>query len=126
MKTWLYSLLLLISSFGQAGEFRLAAASNLQPAITALSKDFSQKTGLTFQTSFGASGKLFAQISIGAPFDVFMSVDLKYPQELVKTGAAIEPVIHYANDALRLWTAQSSIPKFKVSAQQQPFDTSTP
>ncbi|MGL6041075.1 MAG: molybdate ABC transporter substrate-binding protein, partial [Deefgea sp.] len=94
-----------------AGEFRLAAAASLQPVIQALSKDFSQKTGHSFQTSFGASGKLFAQISNGAPFDVLMSADMKYPQALIKTGVAIAPVVHYANGALVLWTTQAAIPK---------------
>nr|WP_314901060.1 molybdate ABC transporter substrate-binding protein [uncultured Deefgea sp.] len=111
MKIWFFYLSLLMANLSHAAEFRLAAAASLQPVISALSKDFSQKTSHTFQTSFGASGKLFAQLNHGAPFDVFMSADLKYPQELIKTGAAITPVVHYANGALVLWTAQSAIPK---------------
>ncbi|WP_169734445.1 molybdate ABC transporter substrate-binding protein [Deefgea rivuli] len=101
----------LLSALSHADEFRLAAAASLQPVAQALSKDFTQQTGHTFQTSFGASGKLFAQISNGAPFDVFMSADLKYPQELVKTGAGSGAVVHYANGVLVLWTSQKSIPK---------------
>ncbi|MBM5572770.1 MULTISPECIES: molybdate ABC transporter substrate-binding protein [Deefgea] len=110
MKTWLLYFFFLLSNFSFAGEFRLAAAASLQPAIAALSKDFNQQTGHTFQTSFGASGKLFAQISNGAPFDVLMSADLKYPQELIKVGAASGAVVNYANGVLVLWTTQTKIP----------------
>ncbi|MGL6042204.1 MAG: substrate-binding domain-containing protein, partial [Deefgea sp.] len=70
MKTWLFYLFSLISSLSFAGEFRLAAAANLQPVIQSLGKDFTHQTGHRFQTSFGASGKLFAQLNHGAPFDV--------------------------------------------------------
>lgn len=111
MKIWLFCLSFLLSTLSHAEEFHLAAAASLQPVIQALGKDFGQQTGHTFQTSFGASGKLFAQISNGAPFDVFMSADLKYPQELVKTGAGSGAVVHYANGVLVLWTSQTSIPK---------------
>lgn len=111
MKAWLFCGFFLMCQLSFAGEFRLAAAASLQPLIQTLGKDFKQQTGHTFQTSFGASGKLFAQINHGAPFDVFMSADLKYPQELIKTGAAIAPVLHYADGVLVLWTSQNSIPK---------------
>jgi molybdate transport system substrate-binding protein len=111
MKIWLFCISFLLSTLSYADEFRLAAAASLQPVAQALSKDFTQQTGHTFQNSFGASGKLFAQISNGAPFDVFMSADLKYPQELIKTGAGSGSVVHYANGVLVLWTSQNSIPK---------------
>ncbi|MCB5197528.1 molybdate ABC transporter substrate-binding protein [Deefgea salmonis] len=113
MKHWFLSLccLALWPSISAADTFRLAAAANLQAVTQALSKDFSQKTGHQFQTSFGASGKLFAQISHGAPFDVLMSADLKYPQTLLNQGAAIAPLVHYANGVLVLWTQQATMPK---------------
>ena len=112
MKIWLFCMSFLLSTLSYAREFRLAAAASLQPVAQALSKDFSQQSGHTFQASFGASGKLFAQISNGAPFDVFMSADLKYPQELLKTGAGSGVVVHYANGVLVIWTtSQASIPK---------------
>ena len=111
MKTWLLYFFFFLSNLSFAGEFRLAAAASLQPVAQALSKDFNQQTGHTFQTSFGASGKLFAQISHGAPFDVLMSADMKYPQALIQTQSGHAPVIYYANGVLVLWTTQSSIPK---------------
>ncbi len=111
MKVWLFCMSFLLSTLSHAAEFRLAAAASLQPVIQVLSKDFSQQTRHTFQTSFGASGKLFAQLNNGAPFDVFMSADLKYPHALLKTGAGSGAVVHYANGVLVLWTSQSAIPK---------------
>lgn len=111
MKIWLFCISLLLSTLSYADEFRLAAAASLQPVIQALGKDFQQQTGHTFQTSFGASGKLFAQISNGAPFDVFMSADLKYPQTLLESGSASGTVLYYANGVLVLWTSQAHIPK---------------
>ena len=113
MKRWrigLIATLATLASLAQAGEFRLAAASNLQPLIQALSQDYTRQTGHTLQTSFGASGKLFAQISHGAPFDVLMSADLKYPQALLKQGQAQAPLVHNANGVLVIWTAGKTLP----------------
>src|SRR5689334_4602453 len=69
-----------------AQNIRVAAAANLQPVITVLQKDFKQRTGIVIEPIIGSSGKLVAQISNGAPFDIFLSADMSFPETLFKNG----------------------------------------
>src|SRR5690606_31179014 len=56
--------------------------------------------------SFGSTGQLYAQISHGAPFDVFLSADDSSPQKLIASGdAANDSYFIYARGRLALWSA---------------------
>lgn len=55
------------------------------------------------QVSYGASATLATQIEQGAPFDLFLSADLSFPQKLVKAGRVAGPVQTYARGTLVLW-----------------------
>jgi molybdate transport system substrate-binding protein len=79
-------LIMQIPAFAQ--NVRVAAAANLQSVIEVLQKDFKQKTGISIEPIVGSSGKLVAQISNGAPFDVFLSADMSFPETLFKGGFA--------------------------------------
>ncbi len=88
----------------QAEEVTVAIAANLQFVFQEISTNFKNKTGIEVKTISGASGKLTAQIQNGAPFDVFMSADNDYPQNLFKSGFTYgEPKI-YAYGSLVFWT----------------------
>jgi len=103
-----FVLLLSLTSVAQK-KLTVAAAANVQFVLNELVKDFDNSTGIKTNIILSSSGKLTAQIKEGAPYDVFVSADMKYPQELYKSGYAIDPPKVYANGLLVLWTIQPGI-----------------
>jgi molybdate transport system substrate-binding protein len=105
-----FFLIVLIScSSKQDDKLTIAVAANLQFAIEDLVEKFSEQTGLECEIIVGSSGKLTAQIIEGAPFDLFLSADLKYPKTLYERGfTEFEPDI-YAHGNLILWTLRKDI-----------------
>jgi molybdate transport system substrate-binding protein len=87
-----------------AADLRIAAASDLQTVLPKITEKFEKVTGNKVTITYGASGTLFAQIKNGAPFDVFLSADIDYPQTLIRANLA-DPnlVVRYANGKLVLW-----------------------
>ena len=81
-------LLFLLSGSLNAAEIRVAVASNFKFAMQKLAADFKMATGHDLKISSGSSGKLFAQIKHGAPYDVFLSADEKLPDLLIKDKIA--------------------------------------
>jgi molybdate transport system substrate-binding protein len=92
-------------------EIRVAAASDLSAAMQKLTPVFEKQTGIHVSVSLGSSGNFFAQISNGAPFDVFLSADKSYPEKLDKSGLA-EPgtIALYARGKLAIWWPNSVHP----------------
>lgn len=88
----------------------VAVAANFAAPIKRLAADFEQDTGRSVRLSVGSSGKLFAQIQHGAPFDVFLSADQDKPQRLVELGLAVaESQFTYAVGELVLWSSQQHL-----------------
>lgn len=96
------------TSFAQ-NKLTIAAAANVQYVLNELAKEFESSTGIKSNIILNSSGKLTAQIKEGAPYDVFVSADMKFPQELYKSGFAIDPPKVYANGLLILWTTKASV-----------------
>ncbi len=69
---------------------RVAAASDLREVLPVLANRFQEKTGRDVAPIFGASGQLAEQIKAGAPFDVFLSANRAFVDELAEQGM-IEP-----------------------------------
>lgn len=90
-----------------AQNVRVAAAANLQSVIEVLQKDFKKKTGISIEPVVGSSGKLVAQISNGAPFDVFLSADMSFPETLFKGGFATKQPVEYARGSLIICSWQN-------------------
>lgn len=110
MKTLILKLLvtvslLLASTFSQAASFSIAAAADLKYAMADLIAEFSKShPDNTPDTVFGSSGKLYQQISNGAPYDIFFSADISYPQLLKTNGMVASEVRPYAFGRLVLWS----------------------
>jgi molybdate transport system substrate-binding protein len=105
-KILLWACLLLITpAFAQT--IKVAVAANLQGVIKALGQDFKQKTGITIEPIVGASGNLTTQVSNGAPFDVFLSADMSFPETLYKEGFSTKPPVVYAQGSLIICSSQN-------------------
>ena len=82
----------------------VAAAADLRPAMDELRAAFEKgHPGARVEPSFGASGGLAAQIQQGAPFDLFLSADMGYPERLEGAGLGRGPAFSYATGRLVLW-----------------------
>jgi molybdate transport system substrate-binding protein len=92
-----------------AEEVRVAVASNFLSTMKILTSNFEYNTTHRIIIISGSSGKLYAQIHHGAPFDVFFSADQHRPGLLEKEGAAIKGSrFPYAVGRLTLWSPETN------------------
>ncbi len=90
-----------------AGEVSAAVASNFSAPMEQIAVLFRQQSGNTVKLSFGSTGKFYAQIKGGAPFDVFVAADSATPQRLEDEGLTVAGSrFVYALGKLVLWSAQ--------------------
>jgi molybdate transport system substrate-binding protein len=102
--------LMLSSSFAAADMVHVAVASNFSDAITTLSTRFEANTGYKVVLSFGSTGKHYAQIKNGAPFDVFLAADINRPKLLEEEGIAIAGTrFTYAIGKIVLWSPDENL-----------------
>ena len=88
-----------------AEEIRVAVAANFRFASETLAKQFEQTTGHEVTLIFGSTGKLFAQIQNGAPFDIYLAADELRPRMLEEDGIAVSGTrFIYAIGKLILWS----------------------
>lgn len=84
-----------------AGDIKIAVAANVSYAIDDLKKEFNKThPHIKVKVTLGGSGKLTAQIHNGAPYQLFMSANMKYPEFLYQKGIAISKPIVYAQGSL--------------------------
>lgn len=98
------------SAAGDASRVRVAAASDLQFAVEDL-EHLVERTypEIDLTATHASSGTLAQQIANGAPFDLFLSADVAYAEELAAAGlAAPEDVFPYAHGQLVLWVRDGS------------------
>jgi len=101
LKVFLASMALSISLF--AGEISVAVAANLSDVIEICKAEFAKTNPYTkVNTVLGASGKFATQIKAGAPFDLFLSADMKFPESLYDEKFAISKPVVYASGALAM------------------------
>jgi molybdate transport system substrate-binding protein len=82
----------------------VATAANVQYVMKEIQKEFEQESGKKIEIVVASSGKLTTQIREGAPFDVFVSADTKYPEEIFKNGGSDQKPEVYATGTLVLWS----------------------
>ena len=97
-----------------AAEAQVAVAANFAEPIKAIAAVLEKTTGHTLKITVGSTGRLYAQIRNGAPFDVLLAADAKAPAQLEADGLA-QPGSRftYASGKLVLWSTQAA----KVDAQ---------
>src|ERR1700749_4157112 len=95
-KLILFITIFLITSGIHAQTLQVAVAANLQSVIKVLDADFTKQTGIAVQPIIGSSGNLVNQIKNGAPFDVFLSADISFPESLFKDGFCMDEPVVYA------------------------------
>ena len=100
---------LLIVLTASAEDLAVAAAADLNFALKDIAQQYQHDTGNTLKLSFGSSGNFFVEIQNGAPFDLFFSADVAYPQKLEQAGLA-EPgtLYRYAVGKIVLWAPNNS------------------
>ena len=90
-----------------AAEVNVAVAANFTAPMQVIAADFEQATGHKAQLAFGATGKFYAQIKNGAPFEVLLAADDETPARLEKEGFAVAGSrFTYAIGQLALWSAK--------------------
>lgn len=113
--------LLLVAMPLRAEQIRVAAAADLRFAmdeIVALFRKAHPDAGV--EVSYGSSGKFYAQIRNGAPFDLFFSADIELPEKLVAAGIAAPEVRPYALGRIVVWRPGSDAPPLTLADLARP------
>jgi len=83
---------------------RIASASDLKFALDSILSVFDGADAENISITYGSSGKLFVQISNGAPFDLFFSADIGYPRKLQANGLTRSEIYSYGIGRIVLWS----------------------
>jgi len=93
-----------------AADVQVAVAANFIGPMQVIAADFAKASGHTATLASGATGKFYAQIRNGAPFDVFLAADDTTPEKLDKEGAAVAGTrFTYATGKLVLWSPKDGL-----------------
>lgn len=89
---------------------QVAVAANFTAPMKLIAESFKQDTGHTAEAAFGATGKFYAQIQNGAPFQILLSADEETPAKLEKEGMTPPGTrFTYAIGTLALWSADPAL-----------------
>ncbi|TRW50509.1 molybdate ABC transporter substrate-binding protein [Aliidiomarina halalkaliphila] len=112
MKSWVLAVCLLVLPWAVAANERItiAAASDLRFALNDIVDQYRQwNPRANIQVIYGSSGKMTTQIMHGAPYDIFFSADIAFPQQLAAAGfTATTPEI-YGIGRIVLWSARHEV-----------------
>ncbi|MBF6057592.1 MULTISPECIES: molybdate ABC transporter substrate-binding protein [Thiomicrorhabdus] len=96
---------MMVSSVAIADTAKIAVAANFTKTIEKIGEAFSQKTGHELKFSFGPTGKLYAQIKNGAPYDAFFGADERRPLKTIDDGTGLkESYFVYAQGQIALYS----------------------
>ncbi|MDP3515757.1 MAG: molybdate ABC transporter substrate-binding protein [Pseudohongiella sp.] len=109
------TLILVLSQNVYSQKITVAAASSLRPTLDYLVEAYeSENPGNNIEIIYGSSGRLMAQIINGAPFDIFMSADMEFPQNLFDQGMATSVPVVYGLGRIVLWSAHLNAADLKL------------
>lgn len=107
---WAVALALLAGQALHAEEVTVAVAANFSAPAQKIATAFAAATGHKATVVVGSTGKLYAQIKNGAPFQVLLSADDETPTRLGKEGAGVAgSQFTYATGRLVLWSRQAGV-----------------
>jgi molybdate transport system substrate-binding protein len=108
-------ILLFYSSHLLADNLRIAVASNFYATLNIIKIKFEEKHSVKVDLIKDSTGKLFAQIKHGAPYDIFLAADIKRPELLEKEGlTVINSRYTYAIGQLAFWSKNR--PVYNISS----------
>jgi len=94
--------------YAEKNRVTIAIAANLVPVMDEIRKEFmAENPGIDVEVIPGASGKLAAQIISGAPYDIFASADMDYPEKIKSLGLAVTGPDVYAEGFLVIFTVRN-------------------
>ena len=106
MKKLILALMVLCSCIF-AGEIKVAAAANVSYAMDKLVAEFNKTNPDTkVLVTLGSSGKFVTQIENGAPFDIFMAADMKFPQTLFEENLTLNKPVLYAQGSIAILSSR--------------------
>ena len=107
IKKTLFTIALFMHGIVVADEVQVAVAANFAAPMQKIAAHFEQDTGHKVQLAFGATGKFYAQIRNGAPFEILLAADDTTPEKLEKEGSGIAGSrFTYAIGKLVLWSSK--------------------
>ncbi|TCO07142.1 molybdate ABC transporter substrate-binding protein [Natronoflexus pectinivorans] len=106
---WLMVVVVSIASFAQ--KTRIAAAADLRFAMDEIVSEFKKAHKNAYiEVIYGSSGNVFTQIiNGGAPYDIYFSADISYPQKLFEAGLTTDEPIMYAIGRIVLWSSSLDV-----------------
>lgn len=115
LRLFAFALLLCLSSAVFAAKFTIAAASDLRFALDDIIEIFRKAhPEAQVEVIYGSSGKMTTQIINGAPYDLFFSADISFPEKLKAQGfAATDPAV-YAIGRIVIWSTTQDASKLTL------------
>ena len=105
-----FALTATVAGFAHADEVQVAVAANFTAPMQQIAAQFEKDTGHKAVLSFGATGKFYAQIVNGAPFEVLLAADDETPARLEKDGQGLPGSrFTYAIGKLVLWSTDPAL-----------------
>jgi molybdate transport system substrate-binding protein len=103
---------IIIAMSTQAQTVKVSAAADLRYALEEVIKAYkTTSSSANIEVVYGSSGNAFTQISNGAPFDIYFSADILYPQKLKEAGLTLGEPKLYAIGRIVLWSASLDVSK---------------
>ena len=96
----------------------VAAAADLAPLEVQLTQGFASSGGGSVRFIFGSSGMLARQLEKGAPYDVYLSANEQFVDQLAASGTLLrDSLACYASGRLGLWSARTPVPDLQALLQ---------
>ena len=112
---------LMFSATNCTSALTIVAAANVKPAMDSIVAQYLQlHPESQVQVIYGASGTIYQQITNDAPFDLFFSADMQFPQKLKDKGYVSAGVKCYATGQLALWSLRFDVAQQKESILADP------